>query len=167
MGTTKSTTITNLDASPSTVPPVRESHGRLMARVETLETAAADTTAQVYRFVRMNAQDVITSILLFADDCNSATDMDCGIYEINGGVVVDADCYADGQSLASGPLSATELRFHDATTADVALAQQAVWQDAGVSATPGNKQYDLCLTSNADISTAATITLQVFYLSGS
>jgi hypothetical protein len=168
MGTTKSTTITALDANPSVVPGVRDSHGRVMAKVETLETTSGDSAGQDYRFFRVNAQDRILSLKLFFDDCDSCTDSNLGIYEINGGAVVDADCYADGQTLDGGnQYTGLELRFNDATTADIALALQAVWEDAGVSADPGNKQYDLCLTSVSDISEAVTFTLQMLYLSGS
>ncbi len=139
-----------------------------MGKVETLETAAGDSANHEYRFFRVNAQDRILSLKLFFDDCNSGTDTNVGIYEINGGAEVDEDCYADGQSLAGGDqYTGLELRFHDGTTADVANALQAVWEDASVSADPGNKQYDLVVTSVADISTAVTLTLQMLYLSGS
>ena len=167
MGTTKSTTITNLDASPSVIPDARNSHGRVMAKIETLETAVADTTGQIYRFVRVNAQDRILSIKIFHDDVTTGTDMDCGIYAINGGDAVDVDCYADGYDASSANTTGTEIRFNDTTTASVSLAKQAVWEDASVSADPGNIQYDLCLTSNTDVSAAKTITLQVLYLAGS
>ncbi len=166
MGTTKSTTITNLDASPSVVPDVRDSHGRVMAKLETLETATADTAGQIYRFFRVNAQDRILSIKLFCDAITTGDDLDCGIYEINGGAVVDADCYADDVD-GSSENDGVEIRFHDGTTADIANAKQAVWEDASVSASPGNKQYDLCLTINGDVNSASTITLQMLYLSGS
>jgi hypothetical protein len=161
------TTITNLDASPSVVPNVRDSHGRVMGKVETYAVAAADDDADVIRFFRVNAQDRILSIKIFNDAITAGTDYDVGIYAINAGAVVDADCYADGLDLSSASTTGVEARFNDTTTANINLAKQAVWEDAGVATDPGNIQYDLCLTANAIGSSAGDITIQIQYPSGS
>ncbi len=166
MGITKSTTITNLDASPSVIPNVRDSHGRVMCSIETLETATADTAGQIYRFFRVNAQDRILSIKLFNDAITTGDDLDIGIYNItstSSGAVIDANCYADdiaGDSAIDG----VEERFE---ALDINTVKQAVWEDAGVAADPGNIQYDLAVTINGDVNSASTITLHVLYLAGS
>jgi hypothetical protein len=169
MGTTKSTTITALDASPSTVPNVRNSHGRLMQKVETIETPAASSANQQLRFFRVNAQDRITRISVQCDATAGLTESDLGIYDINGGAVVDIDCYIDGLDWHTAGLD-------DGTTAplnyafeirDISAAKQLVWEDAGVSVDPGNKQYDLVLTNVSDVDAIITMTVAIEYVSGS
>jgi hypothetical protein len=134
-----------------------------MAKIETLETATADTAGQIYRFFRVNAQDRILSIRLFCDAITTGDDLDCGIYQINGGAVVSANCYADDVD-GSSENDDVELRFE---ALDINTVKQVVWEDASVSASPGNKQYDLCLTINGNVASASTITLRLLYVSGS
>jgi hypothetical protein len=168
MGTTKSTTITALDATPSTVPNVRNSHGRIMQKVETIETAVADSTNQQLRFFRVNAQDRITKITVQCDATAGLTDSDLGLYDINGGAVVDINAYFDAVDLHVGLDAGTTASLNYAFAArDISEAQQLVWEDAGVSTDPGNVQYDLVLTNVDDVSAIGTITIAIEYVSGS
>ena len=167
MGTTKSTTITNLDASPSVVPNVSDSHGRVMQKCETIETAAADASGQDYRLFRINAQDRITGIQIHCDAISTGTDFDLGVYAINGGAVVDVDAFINTESLSTaiaGDGVTLDYLFY---TKDVATIKQRVWEDAGVTTDPGNIQYDVALTSNTDVDGAGTISLAITYVSGS
>jgi hypothetical protein len=168
MGTTKSATITALDASPSTVPNVRNSHGRVMQKVETLETPAASSTNQQCRFFRVNAQDRITKITIQCDASAGLTDSDLGLYDINDGAVVDINAYADALDLHVGLDAGTTASLNYAFSArDISEAKQLVWEDAGVSTDPGNVQYDFVLTNVDDQDDAATITIAIEYVSGS
>ena len=109
---------------------------------------------------------MILSLLLFCDAITTGDDIDCGIYNItrtSSGAVVDANCYADDID-GSSENDGVEMRFE---AADINTVKQAVWEDAGVAADPGNIQYDLCLTINGDVNSASTITVQMLYLAGS
>jgi hypothetical protein len=168
MGTTKSTTITNLDAAPSVIPNVRDSHGRLMSKVETIETASADSTNQQLRFFRVNAQDRITRITIQCDAIAGLTESDLGVYLPNGGAVVDIDAYVDGVDFHVGLDAGTTASLNYAYAAkNIVDAKEKVWEDASVSADPGNVQYDLVLTNVSDVSAAGTITIEIEYVSGS
>ena len=168
MGTTKSTTITNLDAAPSVIPNVGDSHGRLMQKTETLETATADIATQQYRFVRMNAQDRITDISFQNDAVAGLTSVETGLYDINDGDAVSVACYVAAvdwkDGLDSGSTAALNYAF---SARDISDAKNKVWEDAGVSVDPGNVQYDLVLTNGGNVSAAGTLTVTVEYVSGS
>ena len=165
MATKKSAQITNLDASPSVIPNVTAAHGRVMTRFATDEVAAADNDGDVFRMLRVNAQDRILRITILCDAITSGTDYDLGVYAINDGDAVDADCYVTTVDLSSA-LTTTNLNYRWETQ-DVANAGYRVWQDAGVSADPGNVQYDLAFTANTVGSAAGTITLIIEYVAGS
>jgi hypothetical protein len=168
MGTTKSATITALDASPSVVPNVRNSHGRIMSKVETIETAVADSANQQLRFFRVNAQDRITKITIQCDATAGLTESDLGLYLPNGGAVVSIDAYVDAVDFHVGLDAGSTASLNYAYAAkNIADAKELVWEDAGVSVDPGNVQYDLVLTNVSDVSAIGTITIAIEYVSGS
>jgi hypothetical protein len=139
-----------------------------MQKVETIETAVADSTNQQLRFFRMNAQDRITKITVQCDATAGLTDSDLGLYLPNGGAVVDINAYFDAVDLHVGLDAGTTASLNYAFAArDVSEAQQLVWEDAGVSTDPGNVQYDFVLTNVDDVSAAGTITIAIEYVSGS
>jgi hypothetical protein len=168
MGTTKSTTITGLDASPSVIPNAGDSHGRLMSKVESLETHGDDSAAHKYRFFRMNAQDRITDIGVQCDAVAGLTSVEVGLYDINDGDAVSVACYVAAvdwhTGLDTGTTAALNYRF---SVPNIVDAKDKVWEDAGVSVDPGNVQYDLVLTNGGNVSEAETLTVTVEYVSGS
>jgi hypothetical protein len=140
-----------------------------MQKVETIESPAATSANQQLRFFRVNAQDRITRISVQCDATAGLTESDLGIYDINGGAVVAIACYIDGLDWHTAGLD-------DGTTAplnyafeirDFANAKQLVWEDAGVSTDPGNKQYDLVLTNVSDVDAEITMTVAIEYVAGS
>jgi hypothetical protein len=139
-----------------------------MSKVESLETAIADTVAQQYRFFRMNAQDRITNIAIQCDAVAGLTSVEVGLYLPNGGVVVSIACYVAAvdwhTGLDAGGTAALNYAF---SVRDFANAKYRVWQDAGVSADPGNVQYDFVLTNGGNVSEAETLTVAVDYVAGS
>jgi hypothetical protein len=139
-----------------------------MSKVETIETASADSVAQQYRFFRMNAQDRITDIGVQCDAVAGLTSVEVGLYDINGGAVVSIACYVAAvdwhTGLDAGTTAALNYRF---SVPNIADAKDKVWEDAGVSTDPGNVQYDLVLTNGGDVSEAETLTVTVEYVSGS
>lgn len=159
---TKSTFITNADATPQVPTRASIGAGKLMCAVGTVEIAAADDDTSVYRFVRVPSNAVITSIKVFCDAITSGTSFDCGLYRTanDGGAVVDADAYASAVSLASAITTGTEIRFE---AADIANVEKRVWEDAAATADT-KYDYDICLTANTVGSAAGTVSLQVVYM---
>jgi hypothetical protein len=139
-----------------------------MQKVETLELASGDSTNHICRFMRLNAQDRVTKITVQCDATAGLTDSDLGLYDINEGAVVDINAYFDAVDLHVGLDAGTTASLNYAFAArDISEAKQLVWEDAGVSADPGNIQYDLVLTNVDDVSAAGTVTIAVEYVSGS
>jgi hypothetical protein len=171
---TISTTLTNLQADPIVVGDVRHQHGRLRIKSETLAVAAADDDTSTYRFFRVGSGDSIKSIRCYCDAIAGGSDYDCGLYTIDGGAVVDADLYADGVTLVTAVpavphVAATaaylELRFADATTANINDVNNRVFEDLGLATDP-HLEYDVVLTANTVGTGAGDITLQMIYTSG-
>lgn len=172
---THSTTLTNLEADPLVVADIRNQHGRLRIKTETVAIAAADDDTSTYRFFRVKSSDSIKSLqLVTSADVTSGTDFDLGLYTIDSGSAVDADLYADGISLATqvpavphvvATASYLECRFGDASTAVVGDINNQVWEDLGLTSDPG-LQYDVVLTGNTVGSAAANVTLTMLYTAG-
>lgn len=173
---TLSTTITNLNASPLVVSDVANSHGRLRIKTESVTMATADDNGSTYRLFRVRSSDSIKSLTIYCTAITGASDVDLGLYTINGGAAVDADLYADGITLATAAPSAQppttaatsqgiECRFGDSVTALVSDINNKVWQDLGLTSDPG-LTYDMVLTANAAASTDGTATLVMVYTAG-
>lgn len=160
---TKSTHITNADATPMTVSGAHLTRGVLLEAVATVEVAAADDNNSVYRMVRLRSSDRISQVTIWNDAMTGATDWDLGIYRTtaDGGAAVTVDCYAQAVDINAG-LSGTELLFE---VNNIDKVEKRVWEILGLSEDP-NLEYDLCLTGVAAGSGAGTITLRVRYVSG-
>ena len=171
--------ITNLDASPTVVNGAINWHGRLRIKSAIVVMASGDTDASVYRFVRVKSTDSLKSIKLFHDSITGASDIDCGLYTIDSGAVVNlgtsaVDLYADGFTMAvllpaiPHVLAETpylELRFGDSTTSAINDINNRVWEDLGATVDTG-LSYDLCLTGNTVGSTGGTMAMLVEYTAG-
>ena len=169
---TKSTAITNLDATPPQLTNRGIAGADLKVSIGICEVAAADDNASVYRFVRLPSNAIVHSIEFRGDAIASATDYDCGIYRTagDGGAVVDADLFASAIDINAGvatTAASTLMRWEAATTADISLAEYRLWQlaDAGAAtyATDPNYQFDVCLTGNTVGSAAGTLYLRVLW----
>lgn len=166
---TKSTAISNADATPV----VNNNRSNVRApcyiAVETLEVAAADDDNSVYRFFRLPSNAVIYSIEILNDAIAGATAYHCGIWDTaaNGGAVVDADVFASSVDINAGTTAWLELRFEAATTGPIEYADYELWRllDLGAAtyAQDPQKEFDLCL-QGATVGTAAgTITMRIMY----
>jgi len=161
---TKSTIVTNLDASPPVVNDVRLMGGRVREQVATVEVAAADDDGSVFRLFRVHSSWRVASIELLNDAITVGTVYDLGIYDIAGagGAVVVQEAYGSDIDMSSArvaPLNAT----YEAKNID--KAEKMVWQDAGLSADP-KKFYDIALTASTVGTAAGTITGILRYVAG-
>lgn len=163
---TKSTVITNADATTQTMNRKALAGGVLKQARGTVKTANGDDIASVYRFVRLPSSAYISRIKLYSDDIGTTTIADFGLYRTaaDGGAVVDADAFASAVSLKDGAISGTEIQ-HESAVYGVEDVEQQLWQIAGLSADP-KVMYDVCATLTAAADAAGTISLIVEYLDG-
>lgn len=161
---TKSTLITNADATPPTISPTYLSGGRLREAVGTVETAAADDDGSVYRFVRLPSHARVSEITILHDSITAGTVYDVGLYRTaeDGGAVVDADCFATNVDISTGTAVGTHVTFE---ALDIANIEKRLWEVAAASTDP-QIMYDLCLTGDTVGSAAGTISVRVRYTDG-
>lgn len=162
---TKTNSVTNLDAVPPVLNSLLVMGGVLREQVGTVEIAAADDDTSVYRLGRVHSSWRISQISLFNDAITSGAVFDVGLYATaeDGGAAVDANAYADNISLTSASLTGTELLFEGGSAVGVEDIEQAVWQNAGLSADP-NCWYDIAFTGDTVGSGAGTVSLRTRYI---
>lgn len=171
MGTanTKSNIVTYADTVPVKQAPVTLSGGRLYVASATVEVAAADDNASVYRMFRVWSGWRVVQLLLFNDAITSGSAYDVGLYQTaeNGGAVVDADCWASDVTMVSaratsGPLDCT----FEALNID--KIEKTVWEVAAIAVTTiladPTRWYDVCLTGDTVGSGAGTISMHMVYV---
>lgn len=161
---TKSTIITNADATPRVLTTSKITGGRyLREAAATVETAAADDDGSVYRMVRVPSSARISQILYANDAITSGTVYDLGVYRTaaDGGAVVSQELFASDLDLSSAH-ALTDITF-EATATDISKIEQELWQRLGLSTDPG-VMYDICFTGSTVGSAAGTISLLVRYV---
>jgi hypothetical protein len=160
---TKSTHITNADATPVALTSSFISNGFLREAVGTVETLAADDAASVYRLVRVPSNARISSILLGTDAITGATAADVGLYQTaqNGGAVVDADLFATDVDISTAAIAFTEVLL-EATATDIVKVEKRLWELLGLTTDP-MREYDIAVTVN-DVTAAGTISMKVKFV---
>ena len=145
----------------STTTPTQVKGGKVIAIAGNFETLVADDAASIYRLCRVPANAVILSIDINDDAVAGATDMDIGLYDTleQGGAVKDVDVFMDGTNLSGGAALGSEVSGLSNLAIDEIGNQ--VYEHAGDDAPTPNGEYDLCLTSNDDITGAATIAVRI------
>ena len=160
---TKTTTVTNLDATPPVMAAVTDTGGVRRSIVESIEAASGDSSTSTYRIARVHSSWRIVAIHLKCDALGGSCAADIGLYQTaaNGGAVAAVGAYATAQTLVSAITTAELNLAYEAR--DVAYIKRRVWQDAGASADT-YRWYDLALTLTADTASAGTISLEVVYV---
>lgn len=160
---TKSTAITNDDASPKVLNQPYIDSAVIKEKVGTVETAAADDDGSVYRLVRVRSSCRITSLLVANDAITAGTAFEMGVYQtaLNGGAVVDADIFASAVDLSSA-LGWTEY-INEATATDKDKVEKRLWELLGLTVDP-QRDYDICLTGTTVGSAAGTISMKVRFV---
>lgn len=169
--TTKSTQITNRDATPRTINNPAGVQGAMFQAVGTAEAANGDSIGSKYIMCQIPSNAVGETVQLYCDAITTCAG-DIGIYRTtgDGGAVVDVDFYASAQSLASAITTGTEVQHEaDATDAGVGFGladlEKPLWQRLQLSADPG-VMYDVVVTLTAAAGSAGTIGLRVHGAAG-
>jgi hypothetical protein len=163
---TKSTAVTNADATPVDLTGAYLSAGRLRESVGTVETVNGDSIGSVYRIARIPSSARVSQILHYSDDNGTTAAADVGLYKTaaDGGAVVDADLFASALVLNAGALSAVDIT-HESAVFEIAHVERRLWEALGLTADP-KIWYDVCYTLTAASDAAGTITAKVRFVDG-
>jgi hypothetical protein len=163
---TKSTVITNADATTQTLNSKALSGAVVKCARGTVETANGDDIASVYRFCRLPSHAKVVRIELWSDDIGTTTIADFGLYRTaaDGGAVVDADAFGSAVSLKDGAVAGTMIQ-HESAVYGVEDVEQSLWQIGGATSDP-KVMYDMCATLTGAADAPGTITLVVTYTDG-
>lgn len=163
---TKSTAVSNRDASPRVPSPAHLVRGPLFEAVGTVEIAAADDNGSVYRMARLRSSDRVSQLTVFSDAITGGSNFDLGLYRTadDGGAVVDADLFGSALDLTSGSVAGADFTFESAAT-DIAKIEKRLWELLGLSADP-QVDYDVALTGATVGSAAGTVSLRVRFTGG-
>lgn len=155
---TKSTFVTNADATPAALTDSLLHGGVIRESIGTVETLAADDALSLYRLVRIPSHARITSILVGTDAITGASTSTVGVWQTaeNGGAVVDADEFATID--ISSATAMTEV-LHEAAATEIADIEKPLWQKIGLTSDP-RRDYDICVQVN-DVTAAGTISMKV------
>jgi len=156
---TKSTAITNADASPRVANNSFFADGEGRYSVGYCAKLAGDGNNSVYRFFRVPSNARIHSLSMLSDALAGATAADVGIYDTaaNGGAAVAQHAYAQGVDIHLG--YTTPSSVFQKTAANL---EKRVWEDAGLSVDPF-KEFDLCVTLTTAGGAAGNIGLMLSY----
>lgn len=160
MANTKSTFITNADATPLVRTPRYLTRGPVFSAEATVEVAAADVDGSTYRFIRLPSNAKIISILLSNDAITAGTDYDIGIYKTAaaGGAVVLVNAFADALDLSSAAKN-VNVTYEQLGIENV---EKRLWEVAGLTSDPA-LEYDIVATGVTVGTAAGTISMTVFY----
>lgn len=163
---TKSTVITNADASPRTPNSSYLEHGKIRECVATVEVAAADDDTSVYRMVRIPSGARISQILVANDAITAGTSYDLGVYKNagDGGAVVNVDQFLSAVDMSSARAQFTDLT-HESADFDIDKVEKRIWEMTGIALTADPfLEYDIAFTANTVGTAAGTISLIVRYV---
>ena len=163
---TKSTIVTNADATPVTLTNAYLSGGRLRSAAATVEAAAADDAESVYRFFRVHSSWRIHRLWLASDAITTMSTADVGLYDVaavNSGAVISGQVahFASGVDISSAT-ALTDVTY-EATVTDKDEVESRLWERLDLSTDP-DKWYDICVTATTNGPTAAgTISMLMEY----
>jgi len=143
--------------------PASSGAGQIICARQTVAVAAADDDGSVYRVFKAVPSDLIPlRIDIQTTTITAGTDYDLGLYQTDLGAVVDADCFMDGQTMATAAKNLDGLAAVAAADAMLPL-----W-DLAVGVTPANKKssYVIGLTANTVGSANGTIVVTAYFTMG-
>lgn len=139
---------------------VRFSGGTVKRIPFSFEVAAADDNASIYRFARIPANAIITSLKLLSDATAGLTDVQFGIYKTLDldGTVIDVDAIAVSVDITAGKAVLTEMLIPSAACGSYPNFGKTVIDCAGAGSTQNEYgSVDVAMTTPAGASAAGTI----------
>lgn len=162
--TTKSTVITNRDASPRVLNDGRLSRSILRSSVGSVAVGAADSIGSKFVLCSLPSSAMVRAVLATCSAGMTTLAGDVGVYRTtaDGAAVSDVDLFASAQ-LFSSALNRSDIT-NESTTYTTTLREQPLWQAAGLTADP-NSYLDIVVTlTAANTGVAGTLGLEVQYV---
>lgn len=158
----KSTSVTNQTATPRVQNLPGLENGRIDRAInDTVAVANGDSVGSVYRFGKIRSADFVDRIRMVSADIGTTTAADLGLYDINGGAVVDADFFGSAVSLSGGAID-SDVTFESAAAGGLYTnGAKRVWECLGLTADP-HKEYDVAMTLTGAADAAGTVLLRVY-----
>ena len=170
MANNDSTTVTNLEATPSSVGSSAFMYGKTRVMTETFEIAAADNDGDTYTFFPVPLDACILDLEVVNDAITGGTDYDFGFYLITDndlGAVIDVDILVDGATMASARAAWTSLLFSGTGAKDQGAVTTKLWEDLGYATitaareATGSNQVYMVMTANTVGSVAGTVSARL------
>lgn len=158
--TTKSAALTAMDTAGAALPVARQARANLRTACGKVEVSATDSIASILKFCRVPSNCRVSQLLLRCSAITGAIG-DFGVYRADTGAVVSVALFATAQSMAAALTNWTDIS-NESTTVTPILAEQPLWQAAGLSADPVC-QFDICATLTAAATAAGQAVLEVRY----
>ena len=156
----KSPAITNATATPAVLNNASVTGGVMQCSAEVLEWTTGVTSGSTYRYFQVPSNARVHALNLFSDAFTTTGAADIGLYDINGGAVVDADLFASAQVLTTA-LNGTDVT-HESAANPIDNADEMIWQRLALTSDP-KKAYDVVMTSTATNGSAGTVALKIAY----
>lgn len=160
--TTKSTQISNRDATPEILSNNAFARGMVSGASDFAAVASGDSIGSYYPILSVPSNCRISSLKLTCDALTSTGAANIGVYKTtaNGGAAVSASLFAAAQALTSALNDSQILNANGNFPA--AKRAMFLWQILGLSADP-NVWYDIGLALSAAAGGAGNVSLEVSY----
>jgi len=160
---TKSTQITNRDATPKVISNSFLTKASLSQASGVVAAVSGDSIASKYFFTSVPSSAKMSSLMLSHPDIGTTGAMDVGLYQTTeaGGAVVDADFFKAAHSLSGGALTKSEVLFGNVIT--VANAEKRLWEHLSLTSDPG-VMYDIVGTLTAAQDASGAILAEAVYM---
>lgn len=161
--TTKSTQITNRDASPKVLSNSRIVRANVKHARGVVTAVNGDSANSKYIFCSVPSNAVPVSVRVSCPDIGTTTAADLGLYRTtqDGGAAVDADFFASALSLSGGALTKSEALFESGVVT-VANEEKPIWELLGLSSDP-NVTYDVVGTLTGAADAGGAILVEIDY----
>lgn len=164
---TKSAGLTAMDTPGAQAASPRLTRGDMRSAIGKVEIANGDSIGSVLRAVRIPSNARVQQVLIRITGTITTAAGDIGVYRYSkettsAGAVVDVDLFATAQALSSAIATWTDVT-NESTTITATIAEQPLWQAAGMSADPG-EFLEIAITLTAAAGAAGQVTLCVIYV---
>jgi hypothetical protein len=163
---TKSTIISNADATPRIVNTSFLDSGEVRSSAGFVSVAAGDDDGSVYRLFRVPSGAILLGVEFKHAAIAGATDYDLNFYDIQGtnlGAIISPTPHAaDAIDFSLARAQFTNLLFGGATGIAASQANKRCWELTTLAVDP-KKPFDVCLLANVVGTAAGDIAFRAFW----
>lgn len=157
----KSTSITNATASPKTLNGPHLGAGILKEVQGTITPSATSEANSTHRFCRVPSNARISQVLISCAAFTTAGAVNVGLYDVDGGSVVDADLFASAVALTAAKQNADVT--YESGEYTMVESEKMLWEVLGLSSDP-QKEYDVAATVSTAFDGGSAMHLKVRYV---